>query len=71
MFNYYIYKKIELVGLFKISIEDVINNVFVEVVKSIQYLEWFEVVDICGYIENGVVGYYQVILKVGFCIVNS
>ena len=64
-------QKIELVGSSKTSIEDAINNALAEAAKSIQHLEWFEVVDTRGHIENGAVGHYQVTLKVGFRIANS
>ena len=59
------------VGSSKTSIEDAINNALAEAAKSIQHLEWFEVVDTRGHIENGAVGHYQVTLKVGFRIANS
>lgn len=65
MSNHHTYKKIELVGSSKTSIEDAINNALAEAAKSIQHLEWFEVVDTRGHIENGAVGHYQVTLKVG------
>ncbi|WP_134559761.1 dodecin [Pseudomonas aeruginosa] len=71
MSNHHTYKKIALVGSSKTSIEDAINNALAEAAKSIQHLEWFEVVDTRGHIENGAVGHYQVTLKVGFRIANS
>lgn len=48
MSNHHTYKKIELVGSSKTSIEDAINNALAEAAKSIQHLEWFEVVDTRG-----------------------
>lgn len=71
MSNHHTYKKIELVGSSRTSIEDAINNALAEASKSLKNLEWFEVVDTRGHIENGAVGHYQVTLKVGFKIADS
>lgn len=34
-------------------------------------MDWFEVIDTRGHIENGKVGHYQVTLKVGFRLSGS
>jgi flavin-binding protein dodecin len=39
--------------------------------KQIRNVEWFEVQETRGHVENGQVGHYQVVLKVGFRIENS
>ena len=65
------YKKIEIVGSSRISIEEAINNALTTCAKSINNLDWFEVVETRGHIENGKVGHYQVTLKVGFRISES
>ena len=62
----HIYKKIELVGSSKSSVEDAIQNAIATASKSLDLLDWFEVQDVRGDIRNGGVGYYQVTLKVGF-----
>lgn len=71
MSDHHTYKQIELVGSSSTSIEDAINNALGEASKSLQLLEWFEVVGTRGHIVNGAVGHYQVTLKVGFRIANS
>ena len=71
MSDHHTYKKIEIVGSSRTSVEDAINNALAECAKSVRNLEWFEVVDTRGHIENGKVGHYQVTLKVGFRIANS
>ncbi|MGE8496952.1 MAG: dodecin [Pseudomonas sp.] len=71
MSDHHTYKKIEIVGSSRTSIEEAINNALAECAKSVRNLEWFEVVDTRGHIENGKVGHYQVTLKVGFRIGNS
>ncbi|WP_137817599.1 dodecin [Pseudomonas sp. 2FG] len=71
MSNHHTYKKIELIGSSPISIEEAINNALAECAKSIRNMDWFEVVETRGHIENGKVGHYQVTLKVGFRISDS
>ena len=34
-------------------------------------LDWFEVESVCGHLENGAVGHFQVTLKVGFRLEES
>ncbi len=65
------YKKVEVVGSSRTGIEDAINNALAECAKSIRNLDWFEVIDTRGHIENGKVAHYQVTLKVGFRISDS
>ncbi|MGV8842139.1 MAG: dodecin [Pseudomonas sp.] len=65
------YKKVEIVGSSRNSIEEAINNALSTCAKSISNLDWFEVVETRGHIENGKVGHYQVTLKVGFRISES
>ena len=71
MSDHHTYKKVELVGSSATSIEDAINNAIAEANKSIKHLEWFEVTETRGHIENGKVGHYQVTLKVGFRLSGS
>jgi len=71
MSNHHIYKKLELVGSSKISIEDAINNAINECAKSVSNLDWFEVIETRGHIQNNSVAHYQVTLKVGFRINHS
>ncbi|RZI87340.1 MAG: dodecin domain-containing protein [Pseudomonas sp.] len=65
------YKKIELVGSSTTSVEDAINNAIAEAGKSLKHLEWFEVTETRGHIENGKVAHFQVTLKVGLRIAES
>ena len=63
-----IYKIIEIVGTSSVSIEDAIQKAVQRANKSLDSLEWFEVIQTRGYIEQGKVKQYQIILKVGFCL---
>ena len=71
MSDHHTYKKVEVVGSSRISSDDAINNALQECAKSVRNLEWFEVVESRGHIENGKVGHYQVTLKVGFRLSDS
>ncbi len=62
----HVYKIVQLVGSSKKSIEEAIENAISRADNTIDNLDWFEVVDTRGHIENGKVAHYQVALKVGF-----
>jgi flavin-binding protein dodecin len=61
-----VYKVVELVGSSSKNIEDAIENAITRAGKTLSNLDWFEVVDTRGHIDDGKVAHYQVILKVGF-----
>ncbi|MBD2836906.1 dodecin domain-containing protein [Pseudomonas sp. JM0905a] len=65
------YKKIEIVGTSRSSIDDAINNAITEASRTVRNMDWFEVVDTRGHIENGKVAHFQVTLKIGFRISDS
>lgn len=71
MSDHHSYKKIEIVGSSKSSIEEAIENALAECAKSIKHMDWFEVVETRGHIVDGKVGHYQVTMKVGFRIADS
>ena len=62
----HVYKKIELTGSSKTSVEDAIQNAISAAAKSLNHLDWFEVQEVRGDISDGSVLHYQVTLKVGF-----
>jgi flavin-binding protein dodecin len=71
MSDHHTYKKVEIVGSSKNSIDEAIRNAIAECNKTMKNLDWFEVVDTRGHIENGEIGHFQVTLKVGFRIEKS
>lgn len=60
------YKLIELVGVSATSIEDAIQNAIGRANQTLKNLDWFEVVEARGLIQEGKVNQFQVKLKVGF-----
>ena len=67
----HVYKKIEIAGSSRSSVEDAIENAITIASKTIQNMRWFEVVETRGYIENNKVAYWQVTIKVGFTVENE
>ena len=61
-----VYAISKVVGTSKTSIEDAIENAVTTAAATIKNLDWFEVVETRGYIQNGKVAYYQVSLELGF-----
>ena len=61
-----VYAVTKVVGTSKKSIENAIENAIETSSKSIRNLDWFEVVETRGFIEDGKVAWYQVALELGF-----
>ena len=62
----HVYKIIELVGTSPKGTDDAIKNAIDRASKTLKNLDWFEVVETRGHLQNGKVAHYQVKLKVGF-----
>jgi hypothetical protein len=60
------YKKVEIVGTSKTSFTDAVQNGVARASKTLNNLDWFEVTELRGRIEDGAVGQFQVTLKIGF-----
>ena len=62
------YKLIELVGSSPNSTDEAIRNASAKASKTIKHMDWFEVIETRGHIQNDAVAHFQVTLKVGFRI---
>ena len=60
------YKKVELVGTSTSSFSDAVKNAVQKASETLHNLDWFEVVEQRGRIENGQVSQFQVTVKIGF-----
>ena len=60
-----VYNIIELVGTSEKSIEHAIENAVAAAQSNHKKLDWFEVVETRGFIDDQQVKYYQVHLKIG------
>ena len=56
----------EIVGSSTESSDAAIRTAIARANETVRNLEWFEVVETRGHIENGAVAHFQVTLKVGF-----
>jgi flavin-binding protein dodecin len=65
------YKVIELVGTSDVGVTEAINEAITRAADSIKGLDWFEVSQIRGQIEDQKVAWYQVDLKVGFRVMSA
>ncbi len=61
-----VYRKIEIVGTSSTSIEDAIENAVARACKTLRHVQWFEVKEQRGYVEDGAVKSWQVILELAF-----
>ncbi|HJU22391.1 MAG TPA: dodecin [Casimicrobiaceae bacterium] len=64
----HVYKLIELVGTSPTSTDEAIRNAIQKASATLKHIDWFQVVESRGHVENGRVAHYQVSLKVGFRI---
>jgi flavin-binding protein dodecin len=62
------YKIIEITGTSPDGMQQAVDNAIATTSKSVRNMRWFEVTDTRGQIVDGVVGHWQVTLKVGFTI---
>ena len=62
----HVYKIAELVGSSRKGVDDAIQNAVTRAHKTLRNLDWFEVDEVRGHIEDGKVAHYQVKLKIGF-----
>src|ERR1039457_2246487 len=64
----HVYKRIELTGSSTKTIEDAVSTAIAKASKSVRNIDWFEVVETRGHVENGKVAHWQVTIKVGFTL---
>jgi flavin-binding protein dodecin len=62
----HVYKSIEITGSSPEGVTQAIDRAVTKASQSLRGLDWFEVIEIRGHIEEGAIAHYQVTLKVGF-----
>ncbi|MEU6121622.1 dodecin [Streptomyces sp. NPDC047123] len=60
------YRVTEIVGTSHEGVDQAIRNGITRASQTLRSLDWFEVTQVRGHIENGEIQHYQVGLKVGF-----
>ena len=61
-----VYRVTEIVGTSTEGVQAAIDNGVTRAARTLRNLDWFEVTEIRGHIEDGAVGHVQVGMKVGF-----
>ena len=64
----HVYKMLELTGSSATSIEDAVANAIVKAAKTVRRMQWFQVRETRGHIDDGRVSHWQVTVKVGFTL---
>ena len=67
----HVYRIIEVAGSSENSIEEAIQNAVGRASRTLRQVGWFEVIQTRGDVDNGKIGHYQVILKVGFTLEHT
>ena len=60
------YRVTEIVGTSPDSIEQAVRNGVKRASQTLRHLDWFELTEVRGQIEDGEVAHFQVGMKVGF-----
>jgi flavin-binding protein dodecin len=64
----HVYKVLELTGSSPSGMEDAVNTAIAKAGETVRNMQWFEVVETRGHIQDGKVAHWQVTLKVGFTL---
>jgi flavin-binding protein dodecin len=61
-----VYRVTEVVGTSSESIQQAVRNAVKRANDTLRNLDWFQLAEVRGTIENGDVGEFQVAVKIGF-----
>ncbi len=61
-----VYKSVEITGTSTAGVTEAIDAAISKASQTLRNLDWFEVIETRGHIEDGKVAHYQVTLKIGF-----
>jgi flavin-binding protein dodecin len=62
----FVYKSVEITGTSTEGVTEAIDRAIAKASETIRNLDWFEVINIRGHIEEGRIQHYQATLKIGF-----
>jgi flavin-binding protein dodecin len=65
------YKLIDLVGTSESGVDDAIKSAIAQAAQTLKGLDWFEVTQIRGRIEDNHAAWFQVEMKVGFRVMTG
>ena len=64
----HVYKILELTGSSTSGIEDAVSTAIAKAGETVRNMQWFEVVETRGHIQDGKVAHWQVTAKIGFTL---
>ncbi len=62
----HVYRVTEIVGTSEESVTKAIERAVERASRTLRNLDWFELIQVRGHLQDGKVGHYQATLKVGF-----
>jgi dodecin len=65
------YRVTEIVGTSPESVDAAVRNGLRRAGETLRHLDWFEVTEIRGQLEDGNIAHFQVSMKVGFRLEDS
>ncbi|MGC9540503.1 dodecin [Streptomyces sp. UG1] len=65
------YRVTDIVGTSPEGVDQAIRNGIARASQTLRNLDWFEVVEVRGQLENGEIAHWQVTMKVGFRLEES
>lgn len=64
----HVYKVSEVVGSSPDGLDAAVQNAISTTARTVRNMDWFEVTEIRGHLENDAIAHWQVAVKVGFRI---
>ncbi|WP_010313327.1 dodecin [Saccharopolyspora spinosa] len=62
----HVYRVTEVVGTSTKGVDDAIKKAIGRASQTLRNIDWFEVENVRGHVENNELAHYQVTLKIGF-----
>jgi len=60
------YGTTEVIGSSTVSSDNAINNAICKATEILQQVNWFEVIESRGFIQDGHIAHFQVTVKIGY-----
>ena len=61
-----VYKSVEITGSSTAGVTEAIDRAIAKASETLRNIDWFEVLEVRGHVEDGKVAHYQVTMKIGF-----
>ncbi len=64
----HVYKLLELTGSSANSSDDAVQRAIAKASETVRNIQWFEVTETRGHVQDGKIAHWQVTVKVGFTL---